>query len=204
VSLVQDAVTEVRGNTVITREGHEVEVDVLALATGFETLQILGPMEIVGRSRRTLRDTWGEEDARAYLGITVPDFPNLFVLYGPNTTTGHGGSAFLTTEMQARYVTRLLVEMVDTGIASVDVRPEVHEAFDQEVTEALNGLVYTHPKVHGYYRNKNGRIIGSNPWEYIEYWRRTLTPDLSEYETRPAAVPASAVAGGINDNEETH
>lgn len=185
VHLVPSAVREVRGHTVITEDGHEVEVDVLALATGFKTLELLGPMEIVGRSGRTLRETWGDEDARAYLGITVPDFPNLFVLYGPNTTTGHGGSAFLTTEMQVRYVTKLLVAMVERGLADVEVLPEVHERFDDEVTAALDGLVYTHPKVHGYYRNKDGRIIGSSPWEYLEYWERTLEPVLDEYRVRP-------------------
>jgi 4-hydroxyacetophenone monooxygenase len=184
VELIEGGVAEVRGSTVITHDGREFEVDVLALATGFKTLELLGPLQITGRSGRSLRETWGEHDARAYLGIAVPDFPNLFVLYGPNTTTGHGGSAFLTTEMQVRYVMQLLVAMVEDDLASVEVRPEVHEAYDAELTAALDALVYTHPKVHGYYRNESGRIIGSNPWEYIDYWRRTLTPDLDDFTVR--------------------
>jgi 4-hydroxyacetophenone monooxygenase len=183
VELIEGRVTEVRGSTIVTDGGDEAEVDAIALATGFQTLEILGPMEIRGRSGRTLRETWGEEEARAYLGMTVPDFPNFFILFGPNTNTGHGGSAFLTTEMQVRYVMGVLAEMIDGGIESVECRPEVFDAYDAELLQALAGTVYSHHKAHGYYRNKNDRIIGSSPWEYLEYWGRTLTPDMGDYLT---------------------
>jgi 4-hydroxyacetophenone monooxygenase len=184
VELIQGGVTAVRGSTVVTGDGREFDVDVLVFATGFKTLEMLGPLEVVGRSGRTLRQAWGE-DARAYLGLTVPDFPNLFVLFGPNTNTGHGGSAFLTTEMQVRYVMKMLVAMTERGLASVECRQDVYDDYDAELTAALGKLVYTHPKVHGYYRNSKGRIIGSNPWEYVDYWRRTLTPDLDDFEVSP-------------------
>ena len=78
---------------------------------------------------RTLRETWGEEEARAYLGITVPDFPNLFILFGPNTNTGHGGSAFLTLEMQVRYTIKLIAAMVERRLTSVEVRREVYDRY---------------------------------------------------------------------------
>jgi 4-hydroxyacetophenone monooxygenase len=189
VELIEGRVTEVRGNRVLTGDGREVEVDVIALATGFKTLEMLGPMEVVGRSGRTLRESWGEEEARAYLGISVPDFPNFFILFGPNTNTGHGGSAFLTTEMQVRYVMQVIAAMIDRQIESVECRPDVHQSYDAELQEALRGTVYTHPKSHGYYRNKNDRIIGSSPWEYLTYWRRTRTPDLGDYLIEEQEAP---------------
>ena len=192
VELIEGRVSEVRGNRVMTADGREVEVDVIALATGFKTLEMLGPMEIVGRSGITLRETWGDEEARAYLGISVPDFPNFFILFGPNTNTGHGGSAFLTTEMQVRYVMQLIGTMIEREIDSVECRLEVHERYDAELQEALAGTVYTHPRSHGYYRNKNDRIIGSSPWEYLTYWRRTRTPDLGDFLIRgPVDRPES-------------
>jgi 4-hydroxyacetophenone monooxygenase len=181
VELVEGRVVAVDGSTLITADGARHQADVLALATGFHTLDLLDPIEITGRSGRTLRETWGEEEARAYLGITVADFPNLFILFGPNTNTGHGGSAFLTTEMQVRYVAGILAAMAERDLASVECRQSVYDRYAAEVDAALESTVYSHPRAHGYYRNRNGRIIGSSPWEYIEYWRRTRTPDLSDY-----------------------
>src|SRR5581483_1725265 len=88
----------------VTDPGEEIPADVLVLATGFQNLNLLAPIEVRGRSGRTLRETWGEDDATAHLGITVPDFPNFFMLLGPNTIAGHGGSAALGIEMEVRYI----------------------------------------------------------------------------------------------------
>ena len=181
VELVEGRVVAVDGSTLITAEGTRYDADVIALATGFHTLELLDPIEITGRSGRTLRETWGEEEARAYLGITVADFPNFFILFGPNTNTGHGGSAFLTTEMQVRYVAGMLAAMAERDLASVECRQPAYDRYADEVDAALEATVYSHPRAHGYYRNRNGRIIGSSPWEYIEYWQRTRTPDLGDY-----------------------
>ena len=190
VELIEGGVTEVRGNIVIA-DGREREVDVLALATGFRTLRMLESIEIIGRSGRTLRETWGEDDARAYLGISVPDFPNFFILFGPNTSAGHGGSAFLSTEFQVRYVMDLLARMVERRLRSVDCRQDVHDAYNAELDEALSRTVWAHPRVTNYYRNAAGRIVGTCPWKYIDYWQRTLTADLSDYRVEGAEQAAA-------------
>ena len=181
VELVEGRVVEVHGSTLLTADGRAFEADVIALATGFQTLDLLGSVTLAGRSGRTLREQWGEEEARAYLGITVADFPNFFILFGPNTNTGHGGSAFLTTEMQVRYTMKMIAAMIDRQLTSVEVRREVYDAYAAEVDAALARTVYSHSKAHGYYRNKHGRIIGSSPWKYLEYWQRTSDPKLTEY-----------------------
>ena len=182
VELVEGSVKTVHGNTLVTDDGREYEADALVLATGFKTLEILGPLEVTGRAGRTLRDIWGEDDARAYLGITVPEFPNFFMLFGPNTSTGHGGSAFLSTEFQVRYVLELLAEMAERGLRTVEVRPERHDAYNDELDERLARTVWTHPKVTNYYRNKAGRIVGTSPLSYLDYWGRTRRPDLGDYD----------------------
>lgn len=185
VELIDGGLTEVRGSTLVAADGREHEADVVVLATGFQTLNILGPMDIVGRSGCRLREVWGADDARAYLGITVPGFPNFFMLFGPNTNTGHGGSAFLTTEMQVRYVMQLLKAMIEQRIGVVECRPEIYQAYNDEVDAALSRTVWTHPKVTNYYRNSNGRIVGTSPWEYVEYWRRTRRARLEDFSTEP-------------------
>jgi len=192
VEVIEGSVSEVQGNRILTADGREREVDVLALATGFKTLQLLEPIEIVGRSGRSLRETWGDDDARAYLGISVPDFPNFFILFGPNTSAGHGGSAFLTTEFQVRYVMDLLAQMVRDDIRSVDCRVDVHDAYNAELDDALSRTVWAHPDVTNYYRNASGRIVGTCPWTYIDYWRRTLAADLAGYVVEAAAEQAAA------------
>jgi 4-hydroxyacetophenone monooxygenase len=181
VQLVSAAVSAVRDRTLVTDAGDEYEVDVIALATGFKTLDLLGGMEIVGRSGRSLHQTWGSQDARAYLGMAVPEFPNFFMLFGPNTNAGHGGSAFLHTEFQTRYVMQAIAMMLDQGLTSIECRPDVHDAYIADLDAALSRTVWAHPGVTNYYRNAAGRIVGSSPWTYLEYWLRTRQVQPSDY-----------------------
>jgi 4-hydroxyacetophenone monooxygenase len=169
----------------VTTDGAEYEADVLAIATGFKTLQMLSPMEIRGRSGRTLRETWGEDDARAYLGITIPDFPNFFCLLGPNTFAGHGGSGILTIELEMRYVMEMLALMSEHGISSVDCKQSVHDAYNEELDAALAKTIWAHPGMSTYYRNKYGRIVVPMPWTNVDYWHRTRHPKLDDYHVEP-------------------
>ncbi|HEX4109364.1 MAG TPA: NAD(P)/FAD-dependent oxidoreductase [Solirubrobacteraceae bacterium] len=181
VELVTDAVTEVRPEGVVTAHGTLHEVDVLVLATGFQAVRLLGPMEIRGRSGARLSDTWGEDDARAYLGVTVPDFPSFFFLLGPNTFAGHGGSAALSIEMQTRYTIRLLAAMLERGASSVECRPEVHQAYGEEIDDALSRTIWAHQGFSTYYRNKFGRIVVPMPWTNLSYWYMTAEPNLGDF-----------------------
>ncbi|MHB8694163.1 MAG: flavin-containing monooxygenase [Solirubrobacteraceae bacterium] len=181
VELVTEAVAEIRPHGVVTATGEEFPADVLVLATGFQALRVLAPMEIHGRSGRTLREVWGEDDARAYLGITVPDFPNMFCLLGPNTFAGHGGSGVLTIELGMRYVMEMLATMLEQRIASVECRQGVHDAYNAELDEALSQTIWAYPGMTTYYRNSRGRIVVPMPWTNIDYWHRTRGPALEDY-----------------------
>jgi 4-hydroxyacetophenone monooxygenase len=88
---------------------------------------------------------WGEHDATAHLGITVPDFPNLFLMTGPNTGLGHGGSVHHVLEYQIRYVMDLIGATVERGIGAVEVRREVHDDYIRAVDAAHAGMVWTRP-----------------------------------------------------------
>lgn len=195
VTLSTEKVVEVRPHSVVSADGTEYPADVLVLATGFQAVRVLGPMEVRGRSGKSLRETWGEDDARAYLGTTVPDFPNFFLLLGPNTFAAHGGSAALTIEMQVRYVMSLLVELASGEATSVEVKQEVFEAYDRKISAALTHTIWSHPGMTTYYRNEAGRIVIPMPWTNVEYWQMTHQADLDDFHVvRPrvsSAVPAT-------------
>jgi 4-hydroxyacetophenone monooxygenase len=181
VSLVTSPISEVRPGGVVTADGALHELDVLAIATGFSPQRMLAPMEITGRCGRTLRDVWGEDDPRAYLGITAPEFPNMFVLLGPNTFAGHGGSGIFTIELEMRYVMEMLALMARERIASVEVRQEVHDDYNEELADELSRTIWAHPGMTTYYRNTHGRIVVPMPWTNVDYWQRTRMPSLDEY-----------------------
>jgi len=186
VDLVTDDIAEIRADRIVTATGDEYPADVIVLATGFQALRVLAPMEIRGRSGRTLREIWGEDDARAYLGISIPDFPNFFCLLGPNTFAGHGGSGVLSIELELRYVMELLAKMIDRGVASVECRQDVHDDYNARLDDALSHTIWAHPGMTTYYRNSKGRIVVPMPWTNVEYWHMTRDPDLDDYvvETR--------------------
>ncbi|MHB8691213.1 MAG: flavin-containing monooxygenase [Solirubrobacteraceae bacterium] len=181
VTLVTTAIEEITSGGVRTADGEQHDLDVLVYATGFKPQQLLSPIEIRGRSGKTLREVWGEDNATAFLGITMPDFPNLFFLLGPNTFAGHGGSGILTIELEMRYTMELLKLMVERGIASVDCTREAHDAYVEELDTALSTTIWAHPGMNTYYRNKFGRIVVPMPWSNVDYWHRTRTPSLEDY-----------------------
>jgi 4-hydroxyacetophenone monooxygenase len=189
VDLVTDPITEIRPTGVVTSDGEFFEADVVVLATGFRTLQFLWPMEIRGRSGRTLAETWGKDDARAYLGLAVPDFPNMFILNGPNTNAGHGGSAVIASELQVRYFLQALGYLIESGEPGLEVRADVFWKYNEELDEALARSIWSHPGTTNWYRNRSGRVVISSPWTYLDYWERTLEFSPRDYEE--AAEPAS-------------
>jgi 4-hydroxyacetophenone monooxygenase len=175
----------------VTRSGVEVPSDVIVLATGFKVLQFLWPMDIVGKSGMTLREQWGVSDARAYLGVTVPDFPNFFIVNGPNTNAGHGGSAIHATEFQVRYIMQAIRRQLVNGTAAVEVDLGVFERYNEELDEALAHCIWSHQGMTTYYRNDAGRIVVSSPWTYIDYWERLHEFDPSDYHEVTASSEAA-------------
>ncbi len=164
--------------------GKKYPADVLVMATGFKASRMLWPMDIKGRNGVTIRELWGDDDPRAHLGITVPGFPNFFVLYGPNTNLAHGGSAFFHSECQIRYVSEALREMLENHIDEIEVKEEAFEAYNDKVDAEHRQLVWSHPGVTSWYKNKSGRVIMNSPWPLSEYRNFTADIDLTEYRCR--------------------
>ncbi|MEX1134720.1 MAG: NAD(P)/FAD-dependent oxidoreductase, partial [Acidimicrobiia bacterium] len=163
VELVDAAVAEVTETGLLDTEGTHYEVDVIAYATGFMTLRMIPSYDVFGRESISLRDIWGDDDARAYLGITVPGFPNFFCLYGPNTGLGHGGSVILLTESATRYIVALLQLMIAGEIEEVEVREDAFEEYNRRLDDELNTMIWNQPGVTNWYRNSRGRVVTNMP-----------------------------------------
>ncbi|MEN8182685.1 MAG: NAD(P)/FAD-dependent oxidoreductase [Myxococcota bacterium] len=181
VELVTEEITEIMADAIVCADGTRVPVDVIIFATGFHANRFLWPMEIEGRTGVKLEELWGE-DPRAYLGITVPGFPNLFCLYGPGTNLAHAGSIIFHSECQVRYVLGCLEALIERGRSTLECRREVHDAFNEKLDATLDGMVWSHPGSGSWYKNSKGRVITTSPWRLVDYWRWTREPDLSDYE----------------------
>jgi len=181
VELHNAGIEKIVPNGVVTKDGRTIEVDVLILATGFHAGKFLWPMEIEGRDGAMLHERWeGGENPKAYLGITMPEFPNLFCLYGPNTNPVLGSVIYML-ECQTTYIMSCLREMLENGHRSIECRAEIQDEYYERLDAAMEGMVWRHPKVSSYYNNKHGRVITNIPWTMYAYWDMTRAVDLKEY-----------------------
>ena len=185
VDLITEGVERVSGDTIHTTSGNQLKADVIILATGFEAGKMLAPMEIKGRSGTSLREVWGDDNPKAYIGTTVPDYPNLFLLSGPNTALAHGGSMVFMSECQVRYITACLQHMIENNVAALEVKEEVSERYNERVDAEHAELVWTHPGMNNWYRNAQGRVFSPMPWRLVDFWTMTHEPKFSEYIETP-------------------
>ncbi|HWE57423.1 MAG TPA: NAD(P)/FAD-dependent oxidoreductase [Acidimicrobiales bacterium] len=191
VELITEGVSEILPHGVRTTGGTERPADIIAMSTGFHTTQYLFPMSVIGRDGVDLREHWNDDDARAYLGIGSPGFPNLFFVYGPNTN-GSGGSFLAWSESQVGYIIQLIVGMVDRGLGAIEPKVEVHDRYNEEVDAAHARMIWTHPGLTTYYRNSRGRVVVNVPWTVLEYWSRLRHVDFDDYVTEPVHEPSGS------------
>lgn len=181
VHLVAEAVDYITTTGIVDASGTATDFDVIILATGFQAGNLLSPIDIRGKSGTALREVWSTDNPKAYLGITVPDYPNMFMLVGPNTFVAHGGSIIFQAECAMRYVSDCLVSMVQEQISSVEVRSDVHDEYNNRVDAEHDELVWAHPGLHSWYRNAQGRVFSPMPWRFVDYWKMTHDFTQSEY-----------------------
>lgn len=178
VEVVTEAIERVTPAGIVTADGVEREVDAIVLATGFRANDFIAPMAITGRGGRTLNDAWSD-GAEAYLGMTVSGFPNLFLLYGPNTNLG-SGSIIHMLESQFHYIERAIALLGERRARFLDVRAEVQERFNKEVQQRLVDSVWS--SCASWYRTPSGRVVNNWPGFMSEYRRRTRHVDADDYD----------------------
>lgn len=174
-------IVEIVPEGVRTGDGTVHAADVIIYGTGFEADAFLQPMRITGRGGIDLHECW-DGDPRAYLGITVPGFPNLFMLYGPNTNIVVNGSIIFYSECEMRYVMGCLKLLLEGGHRALDVRAEVHDRYNAEIDAANARMAWGAPSVRSWYKNAKGRVTQNWPWSQLQFWQRTRSPDPSDFE----------------------
>jgi cation diffusion facilitator CzcD-associated flavoprotein CzcO len=180
VELVTSEIHEVREHSIVTQDGAERFVDVLIYGTGFRATEPLIGCRIIGREGHEIHDVW-KTRMSAYLGITVSEFPNLFLLLGPNTGLGHN-SVVLMIEAQVRYVIQSLKLMKRHKQRVMEVRREVQDGFVEETHRRMQKTVWLSGGCHSWYQDQNtGEVTTIWPGSVIAYMRRTRDVSLSDY-----------------------
>lgn len=174
VDLVRGGVDDVEADAIVAA-GRRFEVDTIILATGFRANEFLFPMEIVGRGGRTLNERWAGRPA-AYVGITVPEFPNFFLMYGPGTNLAHAGSVIFQSECQMRYIGGCLSQLAESG-GAIEPTEEAYLDYVRRWQKEQEQMVWSHPSVtHSWYKAPDGHVYVLSPWRLVDYWKMTSSP----------------------------
>jgi cation diffusion facilitator CzcD-associated flavoprotein CzcO len=185
VEVVTAPIDRVDADAIVTGDGRTSPVDVIVFATGFESTDFLAPIAIEGRRGRSLKEEW-RDGARAYLGMSVPDFPNLFLMYGPNTNLGHNSIIFMI-ECQANYILDCLAQMDTRKLTAIDLRREVLEKFDSNLQDELQRTAWA-ATGKSWYKTEAGRITNNWVGSTTRYWWKTRIADLSLYSQLSASI----------------
>lgn len=183
VDLVTETIVDITERGVRTADGIEHDYDVLIFGTGFTASEFLTPMDVIGEGGVRLHDRWGG-DARAHLGITVPEMPNLFLMYGPNTNIVINGSIIYFSECEATYITESIRMLVEADRQSMTCRPEVHDSYNTRIDAGNLQRAWGVADVNSWYRNAHGRVAQNWPFDLYQYWAQTRRPDPTDYVLR--------------------
>jgi 4-hydroxyacetophenone monooxygenase len=179
VTLVTDGIRRITETGIETTTGEHHEVDVIVYATGFHATDYLFPMTITGRDGATIEKTWANDGARAYLGCMVPGFPNLWMVYGPNTNGGMHPASF--HEVVGRYALECMEHLIVEGKHSIEVTDEAYWRYNHLVDERNARKVWSDPRAHNYYWTEFGRsavMCPFYPWEIWHFLRHPAFDDL--------------------------
>jgi 4-hydroxyacetophenone monooxygenase len=186
VELIVDPIVEITPRGVKTKDGKQYDVDVIIYGTGFHASRFLSPMTFKGRGGADLHQQW-DGDARAYLGITIPNFPNLFCMYGPNTNIVVNGSIIFFSECEIRYIMGCIETLLENGYVAMEPKRDIHDAFNEKIDAGNKQMAWGVPQVTSWYKNAKGRVAQNWPFPLVEYWARTRSPDPADFEFRKAA-----------------
>jgi cation diffusion facilitator CzcD-associated flavoprotein CzcO len=189
VEVVTQAIERITADGIVTTDGREHRVDTIVYGTGFHATEFLRPIEVVGRHGVRLHDEW-RTGAEAYLGVTVAGFPNLFLLYGPNTNLGHNSIIYMI-EAQIGFVLRCLRELRRSGVAALDVRSDVMRSYNGELQASLHETVWE-SGCHNWYKTETGKVTNNWPRPASAYWWQLKRAGLGSFTRLPARSPSGA------------
>ncbi|WP_030914378.1 hypothetical protein [Streptosporangium amethystogenes] len=180
MNLVTSGIDSITADAVVDNDGVEHSVDVIVFATGFDTNQTLPGWEVHGREGRELHDYWAGEPC-GYYGISVPDFPNFFMIMGPNTGGVTNGSISVFAEAGIRYVLEALRQLLTTGRRTIEPTQEAFDAFNRIIDEKNRQMAWGVSWVNNWYQSESGRVSLIWPLSVPEYWRETRRPNPGDH-----------------------
>ncbi|WP_109505874.1 flavin-containing monooxygenase [Nocardioides speluncae] len=193
VSLVTDGIAKITGDAIVTADGVERPIDVLVVATGFHVTDPPIAERIRGRDGRKLADVWSENGQGAYKGCTVHGFPNLFQIVGPNTGLGHSSMVFMI-ESQLAYIRDALGTMQTDGLATVEPRAEVQQAWNDDLQRRMEPSVWSSGGCASWYLDEHGRNTTLWPRATFTFRRLLSRFDKTAYTVAPARTREDAFA----------
>ncbi len=186
VALVDCGIDHVVADGIVGKDGLNRRVDTIILATGFETTKFLSAIDVTGRDGQHINDAW-RDGAQAYLGMTTSGFPNLFMLYGPNT---NNGSLIYMLELEVAYIVRQIQRMNRERLFWIDVRRDVMDDYNAQLQRDIAGVGVWAADCRGYYRAESGRVVTQLPYNMTMWQQRTAQADADAYESAPAEMTA--------------
>jgi 4-hydroxyacetophenone monooxygenase len=184
VRLITTPIERISADGIVTAGGLTHRADVLIYGTGFQASKFLTPMKVSGRAGVDLHETWAG-DARAYLGVTIAGFPNLFCLYGPNTNIVINGSIVYFSECGVRYILGCLELLLRSRARALEVRKDIHDTFNEQVDTGNRAMAWGVSSVNSWYKNEHGHVAQNWPFTLLEYWQRTRRPDPEDFDLIP-------------------
>jgi 4-hydroxyacetophenone monooxygenase len=181
VTLTTTEIEKIVPEGVVTVDGKRHDFDVLLYGTGFQPSKFLTPMKVVGRGGVELHERW-DGNARAYLGVTVPGFPNFYMLYGPNTNIVVNGSIIWFTECEVRYVMDCIKHILEGEHRALDVKEDVHDRYNEAIDAENLRMAWGVSTVNSWYKSESGRVAQNWPFPLLEFWKRTREVDAADYE----------------------
>ncbi|AIL62265.1 flavin-containing monooxygenase [Pseudomonas alkylphenolica] len=181
VSMIRQPIEAIRPTGICCIDGTVHEFDLIVYGTGFHASKFLMPINITGRDGLALREVWKDDDARAYMGMTVPGFPNMFCMYGPNTGLVVYSTIIQFSEFTATYIVDAVRLLLEGGHQSMEIKAQVFESYNQRVDQA-NGLrAWGFSRVNSWYKNSKGRVTQNFPFNAVEFWHRTHEVQATDY-----------------------
>jgi cation diffusion facilitator CzcD-associated flavoprotein CzcO len=181
LELVTERIERITPAGVVTRDGRERRLDALILATGFATTKFLSAIDVTGRGGLSIADAWSD-GAQAYKGVTTAGFPNLFMLYGPNTNSD---SILTMIEYQADHALRQIQRIARDGLAWIDVKPDAMAAWNEAIQKEIAAIALWQAGCTDYYRAPSGRVVTQWPRSMPALEQALASLDEDAYETSP-------------------
>ena len=181
VELLRCGVERIEPDAVVDTEGRRHRADVLIYATGFRVNDFLSSLHVTGRDGIDLQHRWGRKPA-AYLGMTIPGFPNFFCMYGPGTNLASGGSLIFHSECETRYIIGCIDLLLSSGKSAMEPRTDRYDDWYERCQAELKTMVWSQPTIkHSFYKNDDGVVHSLSPWRLVDFWSWTRSPDPSDF-----------------------